>query len=247
MIDLSRLDRHANIALMFSGGKDSLACVYLLREHLDRITLFHNDTGDLLPETKEIVAHVKTFAPNFIHLMGDVDAWIAANGLPTDLLPFSAHPVGQEMGEGPKLSSRYDCCFSNLMWPIYELARARGVTLIIRGTKSVDMKRLPVGDRETIDGTEFFYPLQDWTNEQVFSYLRLVSAPISRIYDYVDNSPECARCSAWWGERRGAYLRKYHPELWRAYGERLRVVTDALDGPLANLRRELKAFDMESS
>lgn len=245
MIDLARLDSHANIALMFSGGKDSLACVYLLRDQLHRITLFHNDTGDLLPETMAVVDHVKTFAPNFVHLNTNVDGWIAVNGLPTDLLPHTAHSVGQQMGEGVKLSSRYDCCFSNLMWPIYSLARSKGVTMIIRGTKAMDMKRLPVMDAQVQDGVEFFYPLQGWTNEQVFSYLRLQGAPISRVYDYVDNSPECARCSAWWGEKRGAYLREHHPDLWRQYGERLRVVTDALDGPLANLRQELKAFDKE--
>lgn len=247
MIDTAPIDRHTKIALMFSGGKDSLACVYLLRDYLHRITLFHNDTGDLLPETRAVVEHVKTFAPNFIHVLGDVGTWISRNGLPTDLLPHSAHAIGQQMSEGPKLSSRYDCCHANLMWPVYKAAIDRGVTLIIRGTKSSDMRRLPVRDGEISEGVEFFYPLQDWSTEQVFTYLRSVDAPVSRIYDYIDNGPECARCSAWWGEGRGAYLRKFHPDLWRGYGERLRVVTAALDTPLANLRRELTAFDKDVS
>lgn len=246
MTDLSPLDRHTNIGLMFSGGKDSLACVYLLREHLHRITLLHNDTGDLLPETRAVVEHVKTIAPHFVHLRGDVHAWIAVNGLPTDLLPHSAHPIGRAMHEssGPPLVARYDCCWSNLMRPIYDLALERGVTLIIRGTKAVDMTRLPVRDGQVEAGIEFFYPIEGWTNEQVFSYLRLNDAPISRIYDYVDNSPECARCSAWWGEKRAAYLRKYHPHLWNDYGVRLRAVTDAIDPPLANLRREVAEFNI---
>lgn len=245
MMDFSVLDRHERIALMFSGGKDSLACVYLLRAHLHRLVLFHNDTGDLLPETRAIVDHVKTFAPNFLHVHGDVHAWINHNGLPTDLLPHSAHAVGQLMGEGPKLVGRYDCCWANLMWPIYHAAAERGVTLIIRGTKAADMNRLPVMSGAVEHGIEYFYPLQGWSNEQVFSYLRLQGAPISRVYDYVDNGPECARCPAWWGEKRGAYLRKYHPELWEDYGARLKIVTDVLDKPLANLREELKAFNKE--
>lgn len=246
MIDVSILDRHERIAMMFSGGKDSMACLYLLREQLHRITLIHIDTGDLLPETREIVAHIKKNVPNFIHVQGDVHAWIGANGLPTDLLPWWAHPIGALSEPGPKLVPRLDCCWNNLMAPAYLAARERGFTLVIRGTKTADLPRLPLYSGAVVDGVEYWHPIEDWTHEQVFSYLRLQGAPVSRVYDYVDNSPECAQCSAWWGEKRGAYLRKYHPELWRGYGERLRVVTEAIDQPIANLQEELKAFAKES-
>ena len=42
-------------ALQFSGGKDSLACIHLMRSHWDTLTVYHVDTGDLLPEVREIV------------------------------------------------------------------------------------------------------------------------------------------------------------------------------------------------
>lgn len=239
MIDLVPLLRHYRIALSFSGGKDSLAVVYLLREYLPRIVIYHLDTGDLLPEMREIVAHVKAFAPNFVHIQGDVDGFIAEHGLPTDLLPHSAHTIGQEMQEGPRLIARYDCCYKNLMLPIYERIRSDNNTLLIRGTKAVDMARLPVASGQTVDGMELWYPLQGWTHAEVFDYLRRAGAPLARVYDYVTNSPECARCSAWWGEGRDAYLREFHPALWRAYRERLGIVADAIQAPLDNLKREL--------
>lgn len=242
MIDLAPLARHPRVALSFSGGKDSLACVYLLREQLSWITVYHLDTGDLLPEMREIVAHVKTLAPNFVHIQGDVTSWIKEFGLPTDLLPHSAHPIGQEMREGPKLVARYDCCYANLMLPIYEQIRAHGNSLLIRGTKAVDMKRLPLRSGETTgDGIELWYPLQNWSNDQVFDYLRAQGAPIARVYEHVVNSPECARCSAWWGEGRSAYLERYHPALWVQYQERLATVAEAILGPINHLKRELSA------
>lgn len=244
MIDLSPLDRHARIALCFSGGKDSLACVYLLRDQLHRLTIYHLDTGDLLPEVREIVAHVESFAPHFVHVRTDVAQWIETNGLPTDLFPHGAHPVGMLMGETvTRLVPRYDCCYNNLMLPLFLRIREDGCTLAIRGTKTVDMPTVPVMGGQTADGVEMMLPLQGWSHNDVFAYLRSVGAPISRVYEHVTNSPECARCSAWWGEKRASYLRQYHPALFEEYAARLRVVSREIAAPLAALRNEMAVLN----
>lgn len=241
-VDLSPLARHERVALSFSGGKDSLAVIYLLRDHLPRLTVYHTDTGDLLPEQMEIVRHVEAMAPNFVRIETRVRDWIAQHGLPTDLLPHSAHDVGQQMGEGEKLVSRYDCCYRNLMWPTWSRMVEDGNTLVIRGTKRVDMKRLPVGNGHVENGVEIWYPLQEWTNEQVFAYLAEQDAPRSHVYDHVTNSPECARCTAWWGEKRAAYLKQFHPELFKEYAAGIRIVADAITKPLATLNAEMQGL-----
>lgn len=240
MIDLSALDRHERIALSLSGGKDSLACLYLLRPHLERITVYHLDTGDLLPEVREIVAEVRAMCPNFVHMQGDVIAWHRAAGLPTDLLPHSAEHLGQMMGEGMRLVSRYTCCHANLMAPLLKRIMADGNTLMIRGTKRVDMKRLPMASGDVVDGLELLLPLQEWSNAEVFELLRREGAPYCRIYDHVTNAPECARCPAWWGEKRAAYLRQYHPVLYAGYRARLLAVWAEIDPALVNLAAELR-------
>lgn len=240
MIALDVLDQHEKIALCFSGGKDSLAVVYLLRDHLHRMTVYHMDTGDLLPEVATVVEHVKAMCPSFVHLRGDIHGAIQRDGLPTDLLPHSAHPIGQAMGEHHrKLVSRYDCCAKNLMLPIYNRIKADGNTLIIRGTKAVDMKVLPAVDGTTEDGMTVCYPIQEWSNQQVFDYLAEVGAPVARLYQHMTNAPECARCSAWWTEGKGEYLKRYHPAIWLSYTGRLRAVIDEIEAPLAALRREM--------
>lgn len=237
--------RHERVALNFSGGKDSLAVVYLLRAYLDRLTIYHLDTGDLLPETRAIVRHVVSMAPNFVHLQGDVLAHIAAHGMPTDLLPHTAHPVADAMAEArTRLVSRYDCCWHNRMLPLYARMRADGITLIIRGTKQVDMRRVPLASGETLDGIEHWYPLESWSHQDVFAYLREVGAPINRVYELVMNSPECTRCTAWWGEKRAEYLRKYHPELYRDYRARMDLVAQEIVGPVNNLRYELAQMEL---
>lgn len=175
MIDVGA---HERVAVCFSGGKDSLAVVYMLREAglLDRVTIYHNDTGDLLPEVREIVEHVKAFAPHFVHIQGDVLAWQAAHGIPSDLVPYTAHPVAAEVGQQRvKVASRYDCCYANLMLPLWERLQADGVTLVIRGTKDVDFPRLPVRNGQSMSGAEFLHPLEGWSHAQVFDYLRSVA------------------------------------------------------------------------
>lgn len=240
MIDTSILDQHEKVALSFSGGKDSEAVAYLLRDRLDRITLYHCDTGDLLPEQLEIVEHVKGFAPNFVTIQTNVLDWISQRGLPTDLLPHTAHWVGREMGEATTpLVGRYECCWMNLMEPTYRRIVDDGNTLLIRGTKAVDMKRLPRTSGDTDNGVTIWYPLLDWTNDQVFTYLRSQGAPISRVYDHTTNSPECARCTAWWSERRASYLRQHHPELYQDYACRMRAVIAEIEPVVGNLLPEM--------
>jgi phosphoadenosine phosphosulfate reductase len=234
-----RLKGHERIGLSFSGGKDSLACVCLLRKALNRIRIYHVDTGDLLPEMRESVARVEAFAPDFVRIETRVIDWINQYGLPSDLVPHSSHIVGRMMGENrASIVSRYDCCYSNLMLPLFERVKRDGCTLLIRGTKQVDMHRLPAGDGEIYQGVELYYPLLRWTNKQVFDYLAVEGVILPRVYEHVTNSPECARCSAWWGEGRAEYLKKYHPGLWRDYDARLQIVIDEIAQPLANLRRE---------
>ncbi len=241
MIDISPLLRHDKVALSFSGGKDSLACVYLLRDYLDNITVYHLDTGDLLPEVRDVVSQVEAFCPNFVHIQEDVRSWIAEYGLPTDLLPYSTHGVGVMGGQsGAKLVTRYHCCFMNLMWPVWSRIKEDGNTLCIRGTKLVDMKKLPANSGEIHEGVEMWFPVNDWSHDQVQTYLREVGAPHNPIYDHMTNSPECARCPAWWSEGRAAWLRSRHPDLFADYARDLRIVANEVAGPINDLRRELR-------
>jgi hypothetical protein len=146
----------------------SLACAYLLRDHLHRMTIYHVSTGDQLQEVIDIVDHVRGMAPNFVTIRTDKEAWVRQHGLPSDLVPHSSHLLGQEMRESPvRLVSRYDCCFHNLMLPNHERIKADGNTLIIRGTKLSDMKRVPFRSGEVKDGVELFLPIEDWDDARL--------------------------------------------------------------------------------
>jgi 3'-phosphoadenosine 5'-phosphosulfate sulfotransferase (PAPS reductase)/FAD synthetase len=239
----SPLDRHEHIALGISGGKDSTAAAWLLRPHWDRIRFYHLSTGDLLPEVVEVVEELRGILPNLTVVQSDVAGWIVRHGLPSDLVPHSAHFIGQLMAEGPRLTSRYACCAANLMQPLYERIKADGNTLLIRGTKRADMARLPMQSGQVLDGLELLLPLEDWSNADVLAYLREQGAPLAeQAYAHFENLPECATCSAWWSERRAPYLRQHHPALYERYLERMTVVMAAIGPSAQALAAEMRAI-----
>jgi phosphoadenosine phosphosulfate reductase len=249
MLDLSALDRHeGRIGFQFSGGKDSLALAYLLREHRHRMTVYHVSTGDQLTEVVEIVQHVRDMYPNFVQIDTNKEAWVRANGLPADLVPHSSHFLGQAMAENPvRLVSRYDCCFANLMQPSHQRVKADGISLVIRGTKLSAMKRVPFRSGQVLDGIELLLPLEDWDDARVFAYLREVGAPIAPVYAEagVVHTPECARCTGWLAESMAAYLRRKYPEAFKDRAERMGAVAHALAPSVLNMQRELGAIARE--
>jgi 3'-phosphoadenosine 5'-phosphosulfate sulfotransferase (PAPS reductase)/FAD synthetase len=235
-----RMEQHDKIALSFSGGKDSLACLFLVKTYWDRVTVYHVDTGDYLPEQREVIDTIAAQFPfRFVRIQTDVAQWMATNGLPSDLVPHSSHPFGVLTGANKtRLVSRHDCCYANMMAPLYARVVQDANTMLIRGTKAADMRLLPVKDGDVVAGIEFCYPVQDWTDEQVFTYLRLSGVTVSRVYDQLAHGLSCATCPAWWSERRGAYLKQHHPELFRRYDARLQLIIEEIAPVLAELRHE---------
>ena len=240
MIDRSRLDRHNRICACYSGGKDSLACVYLLKEDWGRVVFYHVDTGDELPEMRDAVAAIEAMVPHFVRVQTSVTDWIAANGVPTDLVPHTAHYLGQVMGEGStRLASRYDCCRDNRAGPLFARIVADGNTMMISGVRQDDMKRMPSHDGDVLDGIEVFYPLETWSTADVLGYLARVGAPLPAFYPELEHGVDCAGCSAWWSEKRGAWLRRKHPEIYRRYQARLRMIEQEISEPLRLLASEI--------
>lgn len=236
------LSKYRNPALHFSGGKDSLACLYLLRDQLDQITVYWVNTGDSCPETRAVVDAVRPWIPRFVEVQTDVAAWREENGNPTDLVPANAHFLGVAYGLSPtRLSNRFDCCFANLMKPMHERMLADGVDAVIRGTKMSDTGKVPAEGKT--DFYDILLPLRDWTHDDVFRFLDSVGAPKNPIYDYFTNisAPECMGCTAWWGDGKGKYLRALHPQAHREHVVKLEKIRRIVHRHLVELETELRS------
>ena len=227
-------------ALQFSGGKDSLTLLYLLRPYVEAgLPVYWTHTGDTIPETLAVIEEVKAWIPDFRIIQGDVLAWKERHGLPSDVTTAQSSFIGQQYAmTDVKLVGRFECCWSNLMQPMHQRMLDDGIEVVIRGTKTADTGRVPaVGKTDVYD---VLLPLLEWSHSQVFEYLDSVNAPRSRVYESFKSisAPECLHCSAWWDDGKARYLKSLHPEKVEQYKVNLQTIR-------AELKKRVQELDSE--
>lgn len=210
---------HKKAVLQFSGGKDSLAALYLCRPWLDDIEVHFGNTGAVFPHIVEFVkrtcgslgANLKIIEPD-----EDIGAYHKAHGLPSDIVPVWSSADAMT-GEPPKVQSALTCCY-NMLWKPLALALMRSeATLCIRGTKDCDERLGLRGERaRDASGMEYFSPVWDWSDGGVLEYLSKEGAEIPPQYPKVDDGMDCWLCTGHlrthYGMDRMKYIMKHFPE-----------------------------------
>lgn len=243
MIDTQEvINRHEKIAFQFSGGKDSTAALFLLQEYWPKMVVYWTNPGDPSKDTLEVLAVLRPHLPNFVEILSDVKGWRDIHGMPSDIVTWHGHWIGNKIGMGAqKVSNRFDCCWNNLMLPMHERMLADGVTLIIRGTKDSDMPNQPINSGDVIDGIEFLYPIQNWSDGMVMNFLKEEGAPVADYYSYgAKSAPECMGCTAWWSDKKAKWLKAKHPEQNTVYMKFLEGQHMNLMAALGDLEKEMK-------
>jgi len=238
----SVLGRHEHIALHFSGGKDSLACLLLLRPFLDKITVYWLNAGDGFPETVEIIRRVQQWIPHFVEVPSSVADVVRDHGIPSDLVPYgsTSHAHALNAGTTPLMQDRVACCYRSIMEPMYWRMKQDGVTLIIRGQKTADEHKGEIRSGQVVDGIEFLHPVESWTQPEVLAFIKEHGFAEQDYYTQgMAHAPECMTCSAWWDDGHGEYLATKYPEKHKEYKRRIGVIHAAVSAPMRNLRREL--------
>lgn len=194
-------DRHQNVVLQFSSGKDSAACLWLLEEYWPRITVLWCNPGNPYPETLDYMDRIWTLVPDFIEVHGNQPAWIKEYGYPVDILPISASPFipNVQSREVPRLQPFTACCYANLWEPIMKFMVEDGVTGVIRGQKLSDRMKSPIRSGDVVQGFEFLFPIENWTDEDVVKFLGPERMPPSYARG-LKSSLDCINCTAYMAE-----------------------------------------------
>lgn len=235
-------ERHQRVAFQFSGGRDSVAALYLLRRFWGLMTVYHLDSGDQFPETQQVFKAVaadykKVTGQDFVVLHGDVQSVREKFGLASDLVPVDNMEVGRMVSGSPvKIINRYECCVRTLMLPMNQRMIADGITLLIRGQRDDDYVTPPRRSAQVADGFEFLYPIQSWNADQVDAFLTEHCLPVAPFYAAgLKGSPECMGCTAWWNDGRAGYMKQHHPQEHRMVMQKMSVIRDVVNQQYAFL------------
>lgn len=233
--------RHKRIAFQLSGGKDSIASLHMLYPFWERMTVYWLDTGDTLPEVRDVVLALADELPHFERVASSAEAVIAQYGLPSDIVPANSTHMGiAANGGGVLIQDRYACCLRARMLPMHQRMLDDGITLIVRGQKNADANKSPLRSGDVENGIEYLFPVQDWDDEDVLIYLRERDIAYPAVYDRgLRTAPDCMTCSGWWEEGRAAYLKQWHPVKFYEYKARLNTISDAVAGHIAQFNEEV--------
>lgn len=237
---MSPLDRHDNIVLQFSGGKDSLACLHLLKPYWNKICVVWMNTGSAYPETVSHMREIEKIVPHFKEIRSYQEEWIRDNGLPSDLVPTSNTVQGSILLQTPILiQSWFNCCAANLWVPMENFVKEHGATLVIRGQKVADYRKAPVKSGDVVDGIEYYFPIEFWTTEEVKNYLSEIGINVPSSYEWADTSLDCWNCTAWLDEREKelSNLRLKYPDFWKEVRQRLISIEAAVQVEHVRLKK----------
>lgn len=187
-------------ALQFSGGKDSLACLYLNKHRWDQIYVVWLDTGAAYQETYDYMMRWKERLPYFVHLKSNQPADIEKNGWPVDVLPVGNTHLGRAItgNKGPLMQSHLECCARNIWFPLFQGTIDLGVKTIIKGQRAEDRRKSVATDGLSFAGVTFEMPIQDWTEKQVYAYLKEVGAELPPGYKEGEKTGrDCWDCTAY--------------------------------------------------
>jgi phosphoadenosine phosphosulfate reductase len=203
-------------ALHFGGGRDSLACLYLLRPRWPEITVVWMNPGAPFPETVAQMEAIKAVVPNFLEVRADVLTNIKNHGWPTDVLPVrNAYWGKQSTGEtGIMMQTWFDCCSNSFWFPMQRKMHELGVTKIYRGQRLSEDYKSPMRSGQIVDGITYEFPLENWSEQQVSDYLTEQGVKIPAHYAHTQKSLDCWCCTAYLDAKLDQlqYLKNRHPD-----------------------------------
>jgi 3'-phosphoadenosine 5'-phosphosulfate sulfotransferase (PAPS reductase)/FAD synthetase len=159
--------------LQFSGGKDSLALLYLMEDEWDDLMVMWCNPGAPHASTLALMDKVRRMVPHFIEVKGTQPLFLANVGYPSDIVPVSATIVGRavEHTKGDVFVSAYDCCRVNLWQPMHAATKLLGGKHVYRGQKNADGRKSPARDGFVEDGITYHFPLERWSDQDVRDFL----------------------------------------------------------------------------
>jgi len=171
--------------LASSYGAEDMVLMDLICKFAPEIEIFTLDTGRLPKETYEVMqaakAHynreVKVFFPD----AAEVEAFVTQKG------PNAFYD---------SVELRKQCCRIRKVKPLKRaLAGQKAWLTGMRRSQAVTRIELPVSEWDEAFGLQKFSPLTDWSNGDVWAYIKAFGVPYNKLHDQGVASIGCAPCT----------------------------------------------------
>ena len=166
------------------GAEDMVLTDIVMKQGLD-IEIFSLDTGRLPLETYDLMAEVqkhyglklKLYYPNH----ESVEIFTRNNGI---------------NGFYDSVEARKACCHARKVEPLQRaLAGKKAWITGLRAQQAATRGNLETRSFDADNGLEKFSPLADWTEKEVWAYIRLHDVPYNKLHDKFYPSIGCAPCT----------------------------------------------------
>lgn len=222
------------LALAFSGGKDSWACLWLQieKQRIHEVDVIYVNTGKAYPETLALVEKAKTLCPSFHEVVTSQYGQNRREGIPSDIVPVDHTSFGMQFtgNKDVKVQPYLQCCYENISRPLHDKALALGCTHLIRGQRMKDAHKSPARNFMPVEGLTYLHPIEDWSDKDVMDLLKK-HMDIPDHFTIKHSSLDCYDCTAFseHSQDRIEWMRTKHPELAKDYDERRNALVSAIN------------------
>ena len=176
---------HSPAAFACSFGAEDMVLLDVIARDAREIEVFSLDTGRLPEETHALLDTVRDKYPIPIRLYFPesqaVETWIEQNG---------------PNGFYRSVAQRLQCCEIRKVRPLQRaLAGKKSWVTGLRREQSAQRQNLQIQSWDDANGLLKFNPLLEWTNDDVWSYLRTNGVPHNALHDRGYPSIGCAPCT----------------------------------------------------
>ncbi len=168
-----------------SLGAESVVLTDLIWSYVPEIQIFSIDTGRLFPETYDLIERLQARYRRSLRIYypeaADVEDWVGKNGI-------------NGFREG--ISQRQGCCSVRKIEPFRRAVSGHGAWVTgIRRTQSPGRALAAAVAWDAAYGLHKISPLLDWTEDEVWEYIRKKRLPYNALHDSGFPSIGCAPCT----------------------------------------------------
>lgn len=179
------VDQFKTVVFANSLGAEDMVLTDLIAKHQPDIRMFSLDTGRLPKETYDLMQEVSQHYTLPMHVYFPdstlVEKYVAQHGI---------------NGFYDSVENRKGCCFARKVEPLRRALAGKGAWITgMRRDQAVTRGTLEVSSFDSDNGLQKFNPLLEWSNKDVWAYIRQNDVPYNKLHDQFYPSLGCAPCT----------------------------------------------------